>query len=95
MLDPEKDPPNYTAWMQHRDRGKFREWYKCGHAWFETAPDGKIIARAFRAVPTVRGDDGFIHYYPVGVEPPPPPPPKMQAHRPGAQQPTESDGEGF
>jgi len=65
---------------QYRERGLFREWYKVGHAWIETAPEGQII-RVFQALPGgSRRNDGFICCFPVGTVPPDPPP---EAKRPG------------
>jgi hypothetical protein len=92
MLNPEKDPPTHTAWSQHRDRGKFREWYKRGHAWIETTPQGQTIFCVFEGIPGPRGYDGFIYAFPNGIEPPPPPKAQAQPQRP-AQIPDAFDGE--
>jgi hypothetical protein len=83
MLNPEKDPPTHTAWSQHRDRGKFREWYKRGHAWIEKTPEGQTIVCVFEATPGPRGYDGFIYAFPNGMTPPDPL--KAQPQRPATQ----------
>jgi hypothetical protein len=97
MLNPDKDPPTHTGWSQRRERGKFREWYKRGHLWMEKNPQGQTIICTYEGIPGPRGYDGFIWWYPNGVEPPPPLPPKeqTQARRPGAHQADASDDEGF
>ncbi len=82
MLQPDKQPPTHTAWSQHRDHGKFREWYKRGHAWLEKTADGQFIGCVFEGIPGPRGYDGFIYFFPNGMMPPEPTP---EAKRPGAQ----------
>lgn len=85
-MNPEKDPPTHIIWSQHRDRGKFREWYRRGHAWIEQDAQGRINFCAFEALPGPRGFDGFVYGFPNGVEPPPPPKPNTLAHWPGVPQ---------
>jgi len=93
MLNPEKDPPTHTAWSQHRDHGKFREWYRRGHAWIETNAQGHTVFAVFEATPGPRGYDGFIYGFPNGMEPPAPPDPKAKPQRPGAQNDDAEHGE--
>jgi hypothetical protein len=91
-MNPEKDPPTHTAWAQYRDKGKFREWYKRGHVWFDKTPDGQIIGCIFEAVPTgPRGYDGFTYFFPNGMEPPPPKPRSEQPERPGSPRANEDE----
>jgi hypothetical protein len=86
-MNPEKDPPTHTGWSQRREHGKFREWYKRGHLWMEKQPEGYTVVVTYEGIPGPRGYDGFIHWYPNGIEPKPPPePPKSQAQRPGGRQ---------
>ena len=80
MLNPDKDQPTHPAWSQRRERGKFREWYKRGHAWIETNPQGQTIFCIYEGIPGPRGYDGFIYAFPNGVVPTEPP---AQAQRPG------------
>jgi hypothetical protein len=83
MLQPDKDPPTFTAWSQRREHGKFREWYKRGHAWVEIAPDGRLVSfRVFEGTPGPRGYDGYIHCFPNGEQPPDPAP--EESKRPGS-----------
>jgi hypothetical protein len=84
-MNPEKDPPTHTIWSQRREHGKFREWYKRGHAWVEQDAQGRINFCGFEGVPGPRGYDGFFYGHPVGVQPPPPPKLNTQAQRPGTQ----------
>jgi len=83
-MNPEKDPPTHTGYSQRREKGEFREWYRRGHAWIETDPQGRTIICTYEGIPGPRGYDGFIWWYPNGIEPPPPQQSK-QAQRPGAQ----------
>jgi hypothetical protein len=73
-------PPTHTLWSQHRDHGRFREWYKSGHVWLEKDEKGEIIGCSFQAM-HARAGDGFTWFFPVGKEPPPP----EEAKRPGSQ----------
>lgn len=81
-MNPEKDPPTHTIWSQRREHGKFREWYKRGHAWVEKDAQGQTTFCVFEGIPGPRGYDGYVYGFPVGVEPPPPKP-NTQAQRPG------------
>jgi len=63
-------PPTHTLWSQHREHGRFREWYKSGHVWIEKNDKGEIIGCNFHVMHN-RGDD-FTWFFPVGIEPPPP-----------------------
>lgn len=90
MLQPDKEPPTHTAWSQHRDRGKFREWYKRGHVWLEKTTDGQIIGCVFEGTPGPRGYDGFIYFFPNGMTPPDPEP-EERAKRPGQPSDNERD----
>lgn len=74
----QKMPPTHTAWSQHREQGKFREWYKSGHVWIETTAEGQIIGCIFEAMHP-RGGDGFTCFFPVGMLPSDPTP---EAERP-------------
>jgi hypothetical protein len=92
-MNPEKDPPTYTGWSQRREKGKFREWYRRGHLWMEQQPEGYTVVVTYEGIPGPRGYDGYIHWYPNGIEPKPPKEQPPQAHRPGAQPADASDEE--
>jgi hypothetical protein len=98
-MQPEKDPPTHTAYCQHQDKGRFREWCYRGPAWVETTPEGEVIVRVFEMIPTgPRGYDGYIWCFPKGMKPPPQLPPQEKAQRPGALQsgqPHDTDEDGF
>lgn len=59
----------------------------CPHCGGTLPPIGGKI---FHAIHGPRGDDGFTHFFPIGMEPPPPTAPAQhtQAQRPGAPQDT-------
>ena len=85
MLE-KKKPPTHTAWSQHREHGRFREWYKSGHVWLEKDEQGETIGCIFQAM-LPRSGDGFMWFFPVGTEPPPP----KEPQRPQSGQPAEEE----
>ena len=68
---PKNKPRTHIAWSQLREHGRFREWYRSGHGWLETTPEGEAIVCAFHAA-HVRGDEGYVWLFPVGKTPPDP-----------------------
>jgi len=94
MINPLKDPPTHTGWSQRRERGRFREWYRRGHLWMQTDEQGQTVIVTYEGIPGPRGYDGYIWWYPNGIEPPPPTEnTNQQAHRPGVQEADASDEE--
>ena len=77
-----------SAWLQWLLSGPGPHGAKddlgtCPHCGGKLPP---ISGKIFHATHGPRGDDGFTHFFPIGMEPPAPAPDPSDAKRPGASQ---------